>query len=181
MNAFIKTRFGILVMVFLLSACHSGETLQHYYVDNQEQPNFISLDAPISILNLDETQLSLAQKEAYQSVKKLNVLAYKLQPDQLAAYESELAKVKGILNHPKYQELMRGSDAEYGQFSIKMLGDTSAVDEFVLFGNASDKGFAIIRVLGKDMDPGKIMSLVTSLKKANINDSQIGEFMSVFK
>lgn len=171
-----------MIMAIVLCGCQKNETLQHYYVDSQEQPNFLSFDIPIGLLHLDETQLNTEQKEAYNSVQKLNVLTYKAQSDGLLDYETELTKVKTILGQPQYEELMRGGDWENGQFSINMLlGDEDRVKEFVVFGNAVDRGFAIVRILGRDMDPNKIMSLVTSLDKANIDYTQFEKIFSVFE
>lgn len=181
MISIIKNVIAPALLAVLLFSCNQGQTLQHYYVDNQEQPNFLSIDAPISMLNLDESQLSQDQKEAYNSIKKLNMLAYKMKPEQQQEFETELAKVKTILSDSKYEELMRGGDSEVGQFSIKVLGDDDDVQEFILFGSSDDKGFAIVRVLGKDMNPSKIMSLVPAFDKVNVDDSQIGQFLEFFK
>jgi len=181
MISIIKNVIAPALLAVLLFSWNQGQTLQHYYVDNQEQPNFLSIDAPISMLNLDESQLSQDQKEAYNSIKKLNMLAYKMKPEQQQEFETELAKVKTILSDSKYEELMRGGDSEVGQFSIKVLGDDDDVQEFILFGSSDDKGFAIVRVLGKDMNPSKIMSLVSAFDKVNVDDSQIGQFLEFFK
>lgn len=181
MISIVKNLIVPTVLTLLLFSCNQGQTLQHYYVEKQEQPNFLSIDAPMSMLNLDESQLSQDQKDAYNSIKKLNMLAYKMKPEQQQEFETELEKVKTILSDSKYEELMRGGDSEIGQFSIKVLGDDDDVQEFILFGSSDEKGFAIVRVLGKDMNPGKIMSLVSAFEKVNIDDSQIGQFIEFFK
>ena len=181
MISLIKNLTGMILMVAILQSCNQGESLQHYYVDNQEQPNFLSIDVPVSMLNLDKTQLTQDQNDAYKSIQKLNMLAYKVKPDQQMEYEKELAKVKTILNNPKYEELVRGGDSEVGTFSIRILGDEDDVEEFILFGNSEDKGFAVVRVLGSDMNPNKIMSLFSALDKANIDDSKISQFAEFFK
>lgn len=181
MISLIKNLAGMILLVVTLHSCNQGQTLQHYYVDNQEQPNFLSIDVPVSMLNLDKAQLTQDQNDAYRSIQKLNMLAYKVKPDLQSEYETELAKVKAILDDPRYEELMRGGDAKVGQFSIRVLGDEDDVEEFILFGNADDKGFAIVRILGKDMNPNKIMTLVSSLDKANIDDSQLSKFTEFFK
>lgn len=168
-------------MVVTLHSCNQGTSLQRYYVDHQEQPNFLSIDVPVSMLNLDMALLSPEQKDAYTSIQKLNMLAYKVKPGQKTDYETELAKVKAILNNSKYEELMRGGDAEVGQFSIRILGDEDDVEEFILFGNSDDKGFAVVRILGKDMNPNKIMNLFSALDKADIDDSKLSQFTEFFK
>lgn len=181
MISLIKNLAGMMLLVVTLHSCNQGASLQRYYVDNQEQPNFLSIDVPVSMLNLDIAQLSQEQKDAYKSIQKLNMLAYKVKPGQKVEYETELAKVKTILNDSKYQELMRGGDSEVGQFSIRILGDEDDVEEFILFGNSDDKGFAVVRILGKDMNPNQIMTLFSALDKANIDDAQISQFTEFFK
>ena len=181
MTALIKNLAGMILLVVTLHSCNQNESLQRYYVDNQEQPNFLSIDVPVSMLNLDIAQLNQEQKEAYKSIQKLNMLAYKVKPGQQDAYEIELAKVKTILNNSKYEELMRGGDSEVGQFSIKILGEEDDVEEFILFGNSDDKGFAVVRILGKDMNPNQIMTLFSALDKADIDDAKISQFTEFFK
>ncbi len=181
MISLIKNLTGMILLVVTLHSCNQGASLQRYYVDNQEQPNFLSIDVPVSMLNLDIAQLSQEQKEAYKSIQKLNMLAYKVKPDQQMEYETELAKVKTILNDSKYEELMRGGDSEVGQFSIRILGDEEDVKEFILFGNSDDKGFAVVRILGKDMNFNKIMTLFSAMDKANIDDTKLSQFADFFK
>lgn len=171
----------MIVLVATLHSCNQGESLQRYYVDRQEQPNFLSIDVPLSMLNLDKEQLSQDQKEAYQSIQKLNMLAFRVAPDNIQEYEIEMAKVKSILDDSKYEELMRGGNPEEGTFVIKTLGEDDAIDEFILFGNMDNKGFAIVRILGDEMNPNKIMSLSSALDKAAIDDSELSRFTEFFK
>ena len=176
MISLIKNLTGMILLVVTLQSCNQGSSLQSYYVDNQEQPNFLSVDVPLSMLNLDKTQLTDDQNDAYESIQKLNMLAYKKKGSQQEEYETELAKIKTILDDSKYEELIRGGDSKVGKFSIKILGDEDDVKEFILFGNSDDKGFAVVRILGKDMNPNKIMTLFSALDKANIDDSKISQF-----
>lgn len=181
MISVIKNLVGLILLSVLFQSCNQGTSLQRYFVDSQEEASFLSMDVPVSMLNLDVSQLSQGQKEAYESIQKLNMLAYKITPGEELEYETELAKVKTILEDSKYEELMRGGDAEVGNFSISFLGDEDDVDEFVLFGNSKEKGFAVVRILGNDMNPTKIMTLGSALGKANINDSQLNKFAEFFK
>ncbi|MEO8774083.1 MAG: DUF4252 domain-containing protein [Gelidibacter sp.] len=181
MNSLIKNLVGMILLVVTLQSCNQGPSLQRYYVDNQEQPNFLSVDVPVSMLNLDKSQLTQDQKDAYKSIQKLNMLAYKINPDKQSEYEAELAKVKTILDDSKYEELMRGGDSNFGKFSVRILGDEDDVEEFILFGNSDDKGFAVVRILGNDMNPNKIMTLFSALDKANIDDAQLSRFTEFFK
>lgn len=170
----------MVLLVATLFSCNQGPSLQTYYVDNQEQPNFLSIDVPLSMLNIDKMQLSEDQKDAYESIKKLNMLAYKIKADNMDDYEAKLTEISTILADPKYQELMRGGNPEDGKFIVKFLGEEDDVDEFIVFGNSDDKGFIVVRILGKEMNPNKIMSLVSTLDKASIDDSQLKQFKAFF-
>src|SRR5690554_7201088 len=77
MNPSIKLTFFSLLACIMLVSCNNGESLQTYFVDNQETPDFISADIPTTIVELDQTTLTEDQKEAYNSVKRLNFLGFK--------------------------------------------------------------------------------------------------------
>ena len=181
MTSVIKYIVVMVVLVATLFSCDQNPSLQTYFVDNQEQPNFLSVDMPITMLKIDETKLSSEQKDAYHSVKKLNMLAYKTDSIHQTDYKSELSKVKAILNDKKYEELMRGGNSVDGKFEIKYIGKDDDIDEFILFGSANDKGFTVVRVLGNDMDPNKLMTLSSVLSSGNMDSSQVKEFMDFFK
>ncbi len=170
----------LLLLVTTLVSCNQGLTLQTYYVDNELKPGFTSVDVPTSFLNIDQTTLTEAEKKAYKSVDKLNMLAFVLSEDNRDEYDVELAKVKTILKDPKYDEFMRGGSSE-GKFAIKFIGEPDDIDELILFGNSNDKGFAIVRVLGDDMNLNEIMKLGKALENTNIDDSQVSDIMDFFK
>lgn len=172
---------ALLLLAILATSCSQGPSLQTYYVDNQEKPGFLSLDVPSSFLNVDTSQLSADQLEAYQSINKLNMLAYKIDTENLDSYKTELAQVKSILDNDKYEELLRGGNNQDGKFMIKYTGDIENVDEFILFGSADDKGFAIVRVLGNKMSADKIMNLTQVFENANVDDDAVKQFMNFFE
>lgn len=181
MTSLIKYIVVMVVLVATLYSCDQNPSLQTYFVDNQERPNFLSIDAPVSMLNIDESKLTEEQKEAYRSVQKLNMLAYRKDSINTADYDAELSKVKTILEDAKYEELMRGGNSSDGKFIVKYLGEDDDIDEFILFGSANDMGFAVVRILGNDMDPNKLMSLSSVFDQANIDNSQINQFVEFFK
>ncbi|WP_299094914.1 DUF4252 domain-containing protein [uncultured Winogradskyella sp.] len=169
----IKKSIVMLLLVMAYTSCNQGPTLQTYFVDNQVKPGFLSVDAPISLLNIEEVNLTEEQKEAYESIDKLNILAYRLDNSNMAEYDVELANVKTILKNPKYEELMRGGNSVDGRFMVMFIGDVDNVDELILFGNAKDKGFVVARVLGNDMNAGKIMSLQSVLKDMDFENANL--------
>lgn len=170
----------LLIGGLILTACSSQQSLQEYYIDNTENPNFLAFDIPTSILNLDAVELDQEQQVAYQSLKKLNVLAFKKTMDNVASYELEKVKVKAILANDDYEELMK-MNTGFGSASIQFKGADDAIDEVIIFGDNKDKGFALVRVLGKDMNPAHFAQLLQALEKSNFNGDGLGELGKFFK
>jgi len=155
---------GILLITF--ASCSSEQSLQEYYVDNSENPNFLSFDVPVSVLNLKETELSEKQKEAVSSLNKLDILAFKKTTENSTTYEAEKTSVATILKNEDFVELMK-MNTPYGKATVKYLGDEDAIDEVVIYGDNKDKGFALIRVLGDDMNPANMLQLLQAIQKSD--------------
>ena len=118
------------------TSCNQGPTLQTYYVDNELKPGFASFDVPTSFLNIEAVEMTEEQREAYESVDKLNVLTYIEDDTDAAEYKVELETITTILKNPKYEELMRGGNSTDGKFVIKFLGDE---EEVILDENGKTK------------------------------------------
>ncbi len=167
-------------ILLLLVSCNSSMSLQEYYVNKSENSNFISLDVPASILNLQDTELSDSQREALESLRKLNVLAFKINDTNLAEYEAEKATVNSILEGEQFVELMK-LKSQYGRGVIKYIGEEDAIDEVIIYGSSDDKGFAIIRVLGNDMNPAHLIKLVEVIQTADYDAEALGEIGEFLK
>lgn len=163
--------FLALLSLVLLS-CNSEPSLQKYFVENTDNSNFIALDVSPSILNIDKTKLSLTQNDAMKSFEKMNILAFKLTDKNKTEFELERAKVTSILKNEKYQQLMKFGSGKEGA-SVSFVGDDEHIDEFVLYANKKENGFAVVRVLGKDMNPTSIVTMVTALQHSNIDLEQL--------
>ncbi|WP_421824767.1 DUF4252 domain-containing protein [Flagellimonas oceanensis] len=168
------------VGALLLASCASQPSLQEYYVDNSENPNFLSIDVPASILKMDEVNLTPTQKEAIESLRKFNLLAFKKNADNEAEYEIEKKKVREILKGDQFVELMK-INSKYGKGTIQYLGDEDAIDEVIIFGDSQDKGFALVRVLGKDMNPAHIIQLMQAIQKSDYKGEGLGEIGDFLK
>ncbi|WP_092466989.1 DUF4252 domain-containing protein [Winogradskyella thalassocola] len=177
----IKKSIVMLLLISAFTSCNQGPTLQTYYVDNELKPGFASFDVPTSFVNVEKVDLTEEQKEAYNSVDKLNVLTFMKDDTDAEDYKLELEKVNTILKDPKYEELMRGGNAADGKFVVKFLGDIENIDEVIIFGNAKNKGFIIARILGDDMNAGKLMSLGSVLEKADFDENQLNGLKDFFK
>lgn len=178
MKNIIKTI--VMATTIVLASCSSQQSLQEYYVDNQENPNFISLDIPASILKMDGVELNDKQREAVESLRKFNLLAFKKTADNAADYKLEKAKVREILKDDEFIELMK-INSSYGKGVIKYLGDEDAIDEVIIYGDSNDKGFALVRVLGKDMNPAHVVQLMQAIQKSEYKGEGLGEIGKFLK
>ncbi|UUW09306.1 DUF4252 domain-containing protein [Flavobacterium plurextorum] len=170
---------ALLVLLTLVS-CNSEPSLQKYFVQNTDNKDFIALDVSSNILNLDKAKLSAQQNEALKSFNKMNILAFKANDKNQAQFETERAKVKAILKDPKYQQLMTFGSGKDGA-SISYVGTDENIEEFVVFANRKENGFAVVRVLGKNMNPNNIMTLMTVLKQSNIDLEQLKPLQQLVK
>ena len=89
----------IAIVLTVLMGCQQSASLQSYFVSHQETPGFLQVDIPISVLITDQLQLSDNVKDAWNSVRRLNILAY----IKKRRFESN---EKGVLNS--------GRDTQYG-------------------------------------------------------------------
>lgn len=172
----IKIAFAIL-FVSLLTSCDDGKSLQKYYVENQEDSDFLALDVPTSMFTNSES-LAAEQKETLETIKKINVLALKKEEDP-AKFESEKIKLNEIFKDEKYQLLMKygGGDRKA---ELYFTGEEDAIDELIIYGYDNKQGLGVARVLGEDMNPEKIMRLMKSLDKDNINLEGIKGLGNIF-
>lgn len=170
----IKKLSLILLATVVLVACNNQPTIQEYYVKKQENDNFIAIDLPASLLKVEEGA-SEETKNTMSTIKKLNILAFKVTESNAAEFKTELAQVKSILKGDQYIELMRMKH-EGINIVINYQGEDDAIDEFLLLASDNDKGFALARVLGNKMQPEKIMKMAEDFN--NIDKGGAGEALS---
>jgi len=63
---------------------------------------------------------------------------------------------------------------------VSFVGKENNIDEFVLFVNKKENGFAVVRILGKDMNPNNIMTVVSVLRNSNIDLQQLKPLQEMF-
>ena len=169
----------VIIGIFLLSSCNNEPSLQKYFVENTENKNFIALDLSPSMLNVDNSKLSTDENEALKSFEKVNILAFKLNDSNKAEFEIERTKLNKILKEEKYQQLMKFGSGKDGA-SVSFVGETEHIDEFVFYANKKENGFAVVRVMGKDMNPTGILTLMSVLKNANVDLEQLKPLQQMF-
>lgn len=177
----MKRIFSItLVFSIFLISCNSKPSLQQYFVTNTENKDFIALDLSSSILNLDKTKLTTVQNQALESFEKMNILAFQLNGKNQAQFEMERAKVDTILKDKKYQQLMKFGSGKEGA-SVSFVGTDDHIEEFVVFANQKKTGFALVRILGKDMNPTNIMTMMSVLQSSHIDLEQLKPLQEMLK
>jgi hypothetical protein len=177
----MKNLIITLFSIFVLTSCSNKPTLQKYFVENTESKDFISIDLGSDIINTDKMTLTDSDKEALKSFEKMNVLAFKRDSVNNSNYDVEVNKVKTILKDTtSYNELMKFGSGNDGA-SIYFVGDDDHINEFVLFANKKENGFAVVRILGNDMNPSNILNIVSLMKKSNIDLDQLKPLQEIMK
>ncbi|MDP5027163.1 MAG: DUF4252 domain-containing protein, partial [Flavobacterium sp.] len=59
--------------------------------------------------------------------------------------------------------------------------DDEHIEEFVVLAGKKENGFAVIRVLGNDMNPTHIMNMLNLLQKSNLDLEQLKPLQQLMK
>ncbi|MEE9349754.1 MAG: DUF4252 domain-containing protein [Flavobacteriaceae bacterium] len=171
---------AILMMLAFATSCDSTDdmSIQEYYVTSEKNDNYLMLDIPVSIVSLSDDASNDAKK-AYKSIDKVNLLAFKLDDKNTEDFLAEKQKLNKILKDPKYTELMR-VNKEGVKFIAKYIGTENAMDEVLVYAYDKDKGFALARVLGDDMNPESMYSLLENIKDMDENSNSFKQMESFF-
>ena len=169
----------ILLVFTLLVSCDKEQSIQQFYVDSEENQNYLMLDIPTSIISLPADATPKA-KQAYESIDKVNLLAFKINDTNKMDFQTEKAKVKKILKNPEYIELMR-MNSNGRNIVAKYIGDENSVEEMILFASDKTQGFALARVLGDDMKPENMIALLNNIKDINKDSEVFGQLEKFFK
>lgn len=162
----LKT-FGILCAAFLLGACSNERSLQKYYVDNQENKDFMAIDVPASMFTNAEA-LEPEERKTMETIKKINVLAIPKKLENQVTIDAEKINIANILEDEKYELLMKYGSGN-SKVEIYFTGEEDAVDEIIVYGFDEERGMGLARVLGEDMNPGDILNLIKSLEKGDVD------------
>ena len=159
-------KLSILAIILIAAACQNDKSIQKYYVDNQEDADFMALDVPTSMFaNLES--MDADNRKTMESIKKINVLA--LRADQHPEkFQKEKAKLDEIFTDDKYQLLMKYGGGNR-KAALYFTGKEDAIDELIVYGYDDSKGLGVARVLGNDMNPAEIIEMMKSLKKEDID------------
>lgn len=180
MKTIIKTTLAIVIALFTLTSCSDKQSLQEYYVDNQNNNDFILVDIPTSLLGKNTDILNEEQQKIFKTVRKVNMMAYRTKDGDTATMLAEKNKIQNILATDDYEELMK-ANSDMGSMRLYFKGDEDAIDEMIFFGAEDSKGFMLARLLGDDMNIGDMMKLAEGLQKSDVDVSQFKSVMEVFE
>ena len=159
----MKKAVIVLSVLAIFISCNQQKTIQTYIVEKQDKPGFMSVDLPMSLIQLNTDKAPLEVKEAYGSIKKVNVLGLPYLNNN-EAYEIEKKAILSILNNSTlYKNLMK-MDMNGMRISIYYNGDANDINEVIVFGYSKKIGVGIARVIGNHMNPTKITQMAEYLK-----------------
>lgn len=159
----MKKAVIILTVLAIFVSCNQQKTIQTYIVEKQDKPGFMSVDLPMSLIQLNTDKAPLEVKEAYGSIKKVNVLGLPYLNNN-EAYEIEKKAILSILNNSTlYKNLMK-MDINGMRISIYYNGDANDINEVIVFGYSKKIGVGVARVIGNHMNPTKITQMAEYLK-----------------
>ena len=159
----MKKAVIVLSVLAIFISCNQQKTIQTYIVEKQDKPGFMSVDLPMSLIQLNTDKAPLEVKEAYGSIKKVNVLGLPYLNNN-EAYEIEKKAILSILNNSTlYKNLMK-MDMNGMSVSIYYNGDANDINEVIVFGYSKKIGVGVARVIGNHMNPTKITQMAEYLK-----------------
>ena len=159
----MKKAVVILTVLAIFVSCNQQKTIQTYIVEKQDKPGFMSVDLPMSLIQLNSDKVPLDVKDGYESIKKVNVLGLPYLNNN-EAYEIEKKAISLILNNSTlYKKLMK-MDMNGMSVSIYYNGDANDINEVIVFGYSKKIGVGVARVIGNHMNPTKITQMAEYLK-----------------
>lgn len=166
-------------LLWIISSCNSGKSLQEYIVEKQQDDNFISIDLPASIITLKEINQSDELAKTLKSIKKFNFLGLQVTPENKEIYTAEKQQIKQILLNKKFKELIRAKTKQ-GEVTVKYIGTDSNIDEVIFFGSDQEKGLAVVRIIGENMNPAAMLNLINKIKIGN-DSTQLNSLHRIFE
>ncbi len=172
--------FSVVVFLILsLTGCDKEQSLQEYFIEKQASDNFISLDIPSSILSL-KPNASEKSKKAMASIKKVNLVFYKIKKEDQKEFLMEKDQIKKILKGKNFSELMR-MKKENMNIQLTYIGGENFIDELVVFASNDETGLLVARVLGDHMKPEDLATLVKDIERIDTGSPVFSELKELVK
>lgn len=177
----VLTRYflALTLGVMVLTSC-SDQSLQKYLVEKQDDNKFVKMDVAASLLQGNDSNFSQEEKDILKTLKKVNVVAYPINDENIADFEIEKNKLKTILDQEQYKELTRIKSNDWNA-TLKYTGEEDAIDEVIVFASDDKRGFAVFRLLGENMRPDQMLKLMKSAERGDLDVSKFEAFGEIFK
>ncbi len=175
-----KTVLILVLLTLGLVSCENETSLQEFYVENQNDKQYLAFDIPASLLTGENSKLTAEQKATLETIRKVNILGFPKKAENEVAFQEEQEKLSKILKSDKYNLLMKYGGGER-KAELYYMGEEDAIDELIVFGSDEEKGFGIARVTGDDMNPEAIIKLFKSFEKGDLDVQGLQNFNTMFK
>lgn len=171
----------ILIFLSAVMFVSCGEkSLQKYLVEKQDDPGFLKMDVSPSLLQGKESKMSKESEEALKSIKKINVIAYPVKEGNQEDFILEKTEIESILSDNRYQELTRIKNQEWS-LNISYTGTDTRIDEVIVYGVDHSRGFAVFRLLGNNLKPEQLSSIIQAVSQGDIDLSGITGLEEIFR
>jgi len=176
----VKYIIGIGLAALTLFSCSNEKSLQRYLVDRQDDDTFLKVDIAASLLQANDADFTQEEKDILKTLKKINVVAFPLKGENEADYEVKKQELKDIINQEKYKTLMKFGSKKQGAI-LKYVGEEDSIDEIIVFASDDEKGFALFRLIGNDMNPAQMIKLMNSIDKGDVDLSSLKSIGNIFE
>ena len=153
---------SILLLILCTCSCKNEKSLQSYLVDTSGKEGFYAGDLPVSSILSAKTDVSEETKRTIKSVKKINIVFLPKTADNAAAYEIEKEKLNAIFKGNEAYKSLISMKVKGMNVNMYYSGDTENIDEVIAFGYGENTGVGVARLLGKKMNPLKIIETLSS-------------------
>ena len=169
---------SLVFLVVFASACKNEKSLQSYLVEANDKAGFSSIDVPVSSVLSPKADVSDDVKETIKSIKKINVVFLKKTQENKTVYETEKATLKNIFKDNNDYKTLSSMKMKGMNVNLYYSGETDSIDEIVAFGYSQELGVGVARLLGENMNPAKIMEVVSDM---NMDLDNLGGLSAIFK
>jgi hypothetical protein len=175
----ITLLFSIVFLILFVSSCKNEKSLQSYLLDTSGKEGFYTGDLPVSSILSAKANVSEDIKATIKSIKKINVAFLPKTANNTAAYEVEKGKLKNIFSNNKAYKSLMSMKTKGMNVNVYYAGNTNSVDEVIAFGYGETAGVGVARLLGKKMNPAKIIETLTSMD-FDQNNASLKQFSKMF-
>lgn len=167
----------IISLFFMMNSCTNETTLQQYLVESQDKKGFVFFDVPSSLLQFKNQEVSDDIKATLKSIRKINLVALPIKGNE-TAYEIEKETLRAIFKNDTYKSLM-SMKVNGMNLRVFYTGSTNAINEVIVFGFGKNSGVGVARLLGEQMNPGKMIAMLNKLSM-NPEDLNLNQFKQFF-